>query len=344
MKTQVVIAVHTPERPLRRAIESVLADPESGVIVAAHNVSPNLLDIPSDDRVRVIEHRGDHGMPGAPRNAGLSVVTAPWVSMLDSDDRFEPGALATMRERAKQTGSQIVIAPFLKEGKRGKTWMPTFRTSGLRAYRDGLFYRTAPFGLFSRTVMRGVDYRDDVRTGEDIRVTADLYTRGLKIAHFWKDPAYVVGADAKKRITTTPMDLRESGRPWHELWDEEFVSRWDRATRHAYGVKVARIHVSDSITARSEESSWADGEFEWLAAAVQRLAAEAPNFSRPLPAGQARMMDAIKAGDLAGALSAHAAGWQGDNPRNPIHSLSEHEGPLRWRIKNYVANKRRSTK
>ena len=53
---------------------------------------------------------------------------------------------------------------------------------------------------------------------------------------------------------------------------------------------------------------------------------------------------ARSAGDLADALSAHAAGWQGDSPRNPIHSLSEHEGPLRWRIKNYVANKRRSTK
>lgn len=344
MKTEVIIAVHTSERPLRRAIESVLADPDSGVVVAAHNVSPHMLDIPSDDRVRVIEHRGDRGMPGAPYNAGVATADSEWVGIMGSDDWFEPGALATMRERAKQTGSQIVIAPFFKEGKRGKTWMPTVRTSGLRASRDGLFYRTAPLGLFRRDSIGGADFRTDVRTGEDIRVSADLYTRGLKIAHFWKDPAYVVGADAKERITTTPMDLRESGRPWHELWNEEFVSRWDRATRHAYGVKVARIHVSDSIAARPEESRWADGEFEWLAAAVQRLATEAPNFSRPLPAGQARMLDAIKAGDLAGALSAHAAGWQGDSPRNPIHSLSEHEGPLRWRIKNYVANKRRSTK
>lgn len=340
--TQVVIAVHSPQRPLRRAIDSVLADEESAVIVVAHNVAPRLLDIPDDGRVTVIEHTGEKGMPGAPRNTGLAAATSEWVSFLDSDDYFQPNALAAMRKRGQQTDSPYVIAPFFKVGKRTKSWLPTHRTHGLRPQSDGLFYRTAPFGLFRRAALDGMVYREDVRTGEDIRVSTDLWTRKRGICHFWKDPAYVVEADQSDRISMTPMDLRESGQGWHELWDEPFVKNWSNAVRHAYAVKVARIHVTDAVAARPSEEMWNEGEFDWLVEATRRLMAEDHHADRPLPRDQSDLIRAICAGDLDEALELNQRGWSDQGPRRAFDQVLEAESPLRWRIKNYVANKRRA--
>ena len=94
-----VIAVHTPTRPIARAVRSALSAGRSArVTVVCHNVDradiAAVLDgLADDDRVRLIELRDGLFSPSGPFNAGLDAADATWVSIMGSDDELEPGAL-----------------------------------------------------------------------------------------------------------------------------------------------------------------------------------------------------------------------------------------------------------
>ena len=91
----VIIPVHNRYRPVKEAIDSVLAqtftDYELVVVDDGSTDDTPLVAKEYGERIRCLrqENRG----VSAARNAGVAASTAPWLAFLDSDDRWLPGKL-----------------------------------------------------------------------------------------------------------------------------------------------------------------------------------------------------------------------------------------------------------
>jgi len=66
-----------------------------------------------DDRFQVVRQPRTRGL-GAARNAGLDLVTTPFVGFLDADDEFTPRALERMIGTLERTGSDFVIGAYTR--------------------------------------------------------------------------------------------------------------------------------------------------------------------------------------------------------------------------------------
>lgn len=335
---EIVVPVHDVERPIARAVLSVLAAPEARVVVVAHNIDPEQLEIPEDPRVTVVRLEGDLGKPGAAFDRGIAEASADWVGIMGSDDWFEPGALQRLLSRGERDGADGVIIPLAYQGGNRGFSPRTLRNRNLRAARDGLFYRTAPLGLFRREVLQNPVYQfgSQFFVGEDLAVSTRIWTSDLAISHYPDDPAYVVGSDAKRRTTLTPRPLSEQGAAWLDIWSRSWVAALDSQTRHALAVKILRTHALGAAAARQTSSRWGEGDFEWLSELVQRVLHEDPSALAPFRRASAKTLLAIAAHDLEATLATQAAERQaGPKDKFLTHSRGaflEKEAPLRWTV------------
>src|SRR5690606_20002949 len=119
-RVDVVIAVHTDERPIDRAVRSVLANaaPVRVTVVCHHvpaeRIAARLGSLPDDARargheVRLVEHDDGVPSPAGPFNEGLDLAEAEYVALLGSDDRFAPGAVDSWLVLAEETRADAVI-------------------------------------------------------------------------------------------------------------------------------------------------------------------------------------------------------------------------------------------
>ena len=97
MKISVIIPVYNAEKFLRKAIESVVLQEETGdVILVEDNSIDNSLRICREfeamyDNIRLVCHsdHGNHGA-GATRNLGVHNAECEYVAFLDADDYYLP--------------------------------------------------------------------------------------------------------------------------------------------------------------------------------------------------------------------------------------------------------------
>ncbi|WP_166986753.1 glycosyltransferase family 2 protein [Canibacter zhoujuaniae] len=257
----IVIAAHDPARPVQRAVDSVLACPAARVILVAHNTDPTAFGLKEHPRLIFMRLDGSPGIPGAPKNAGLARANLPWVGLLDSDDYFEEGALEAMLQHAIAENADAVLAPLLIVGNRHRSRLPSLRSSGLTAVRDELFYRTGPLGIFKQQLMNDApDFNTCYKTGEDLRVTAYLWSNARNIVFHWNDPAYVVTNDAHTRASTTKRSIAETGAPWLAVWDEPFIANWPKRLKVALATKLLRANYLqfDRSNLSADEETWAE--------------------------------------------------------------------------------------
>lgn len=93
-----VVPTRNREALLRRTVTAVLAqvDVDVEVVVVDEGSSDGTrawLHALDDERLRVVRHDRPRGVAEA-RNAGLALVTSPWVAFTDDDDLWAPGKLA----------------------------------------------------------------------------------------------------------------------------------------------------------------------------------------------------------------------------------------------------------
>jgi glycosyltransferase involved in cell wall biosynthesis len=100
----VTVVIPTRDRPdlVRRSLHSVLAQkgPRVDAVVVDDGSAvetARALDRLAGDRVRVAHHAQSLGVSRA-RNAGLALVTTPWVAFLDDDDYWAPDKLRSQLE------------------------------------------------------------------------------------------------------------------------------------------------------------------------------------------------------------------------------------------------------
>lgn len=116
IKVSVVIAIYNTEKYLRQTLESIqnqtLRDIE--VICVDDGSKDNSVSIiqefvDKDDRFILMKQREPSDGAALARNLGMSVAKGKYLSILDSDDFFEPNMLECAYIRAEDDGSDIVI-------------------------------------------------------------------------------------------------------------------------------------------------------------------------------------------------------------------------------------------
>jgi hypothetical protein len=346
-----VIAVHDPSRAVARAVRSLT---ESGltmgdrlrVTVVCHNIAVDAIaaTIPADlnEKVRFLELRDGIASAAGPFNAGIAAATAPYVSIMGSDDHLEPGALAGWLERTDDGAVDAVIAPQVHaDGSKVRTPPKRpFRRGDLHPVKDRLSYRTAPLGLISRRAVDrlSLSFPGGLRTGEDQSFSARLWFGGGRIVYAHGAPRYVVGADASTRVSTTSRPLSDE----FEFIDRLVSDRWYRerppAARRAIAVKVVRIHVFAGALARIESGAWSAEDHSSVAGLIARLRDAAGHFERPFSIADRRAIDALAnleadAAAIAGMLRARRRFGRPETlVTRELSGMLAVEGPLRFMV------------
>ena len=280
----VVIAVHSPRRPVARAVRSVL-DGAAGlarVTVVCHDVGVATidagLDLTPEERchVRLLGYQDHVRSPAGPFNHGLDNASAELVAVMGSDDRLEPGAVRAWLRTARERGSDVVLAPLRgADGAllrnplvRPGTGRPGPRGAApLDPVADRLAYRSAPLGLLRRaTVDRlGLRFTEGMATGEDLAFSVPLWFSGARVDMVPSAPAYVIGGDATDRVTEVVRTVAEELAAVDDLLsrvllDGGLAERMRPSQRRALAVKMLRIHVLGALSRRPRREDWRGGD------------------------------------------------------------------------------------
>lgn len=310
MLVDVVIAVHSPDRPIERVIASLMVsglptEPEASdrlrITVVCHNteVAPIRERVAAEHRgrVRFVEYADGIKSPAGPFNHGIFLATGTWVSIMGSDDSLEPGALASWLKAAGADGADVLIAPMAHAGG-GSILTPVVRRNrrtALDPVADRLSYRTAPLGLLRLAVVRslGLDFPTRYATGEDQSFSAQLWFSGAHISYGRGLPRYLVHDDAVARVTATPRSVTEDLAFATDLVDSDWFSTLDPSERASIVTKLMRIHVFGHVMLRAEAGSWCEQDADEMAEAARRLLFAAPQAARPLSLADRTLLDAV---------------------------------------------------
>lgn len=343
---EVVIACHSPERPLGRAVASVVEGNggEAAVTVVCHNCAAEDLAAAVDsrhrDRVTFVEHHDGIPSPAGPFNAGIEGARAPFVSIMGSDDRLMPGAVASWLRLQAATGADAVVTR-LALGRPANT-VPTpvvrpFRSGRIDFVRDRLAYRSAPLGLFSTATIRRMGLRllEGLRVGEDVAFTTRLYAEA-RVAYDRTGPAYVIGEDASDRVTYVLRPLRDQLAFAPPMLEDRWYGGLPLAARRSIAVKFLRIHVFGAVHYRQDPELWTEAEREDLREFTRLIVGSAPGCLEPLSLADRRLVEACldphrPPAELVAASQARRRFGRPDTllVRSPRHLL-DREAPLRF--------------
>ena len=261
----VIIAVHLAERPIARAVSSVLNGNEVAVraLVIAHNIDAekireSLGDWAQDPRVEVLELRDGVPSPSGPMNLGYDVATAPFVALLGSDDELQPG---TLDRWVKIAQDPLAPADFVLANRErpGGLIMPSppvrvGRRHNLNGARDRLAYRAAPLGLMRRSKFGHLRFPQAVPTGEDIPFSATIWSSKAKFTFAFGRPGYRAHADQKQPTTTTTKRPVAASLLWlDQILDPAAPWAKQREFRQSLIIKVLRQNIPDVARGRLPE-------------------------------------------------------------------------------------------
>ncbi|MFC7376608.1 glycosyltransferase [Brachybacterium sp. GCM10030267] len=342
----VVIACHTPERPVGRAVASILegnAD-HAHVTVVCHNRDAgdiaSAIDPAHRARVTFLEHRDRHRSASGPFNAGMRAATTPFVAIMGSDDMLAPGAVASWLTVQERTGADFVVTR-LALGTAG-SGVPTpavrmHRAGLVDLVADRLSYRSAPLGLMRREMLAatGAWLVEGAGVGGDVgMVTQLMATRPTAYDRF--GPPYVIGEDAGDRVTYVVRPIREQLGFFPDVLTAGWFRALPRGARRAIGVKLLRIHVFGAVFYRSDVSIWTEAERTDLAEITAGVIVECPGCLGPLSRADRDVVDAcldptIPAEDLVRAAKARRRHGRPATllPRRWRHAL-DREAPVRF--------------
>ena len=113
-KVSVILSVYNSERFLRQCLDSIIRQTlkDIEIICVDDDSDDNSYQIlqeyaAKDDRITAVKQR--HGGAGKARNTGLELAGGEYLSILDSDDFFEPDMLEKAYLAAEQYHAEIVV-------------------------------------------------------------------------------------------------------------------------------------------------------------------------------------------------------------------------------------------
>lgn len=190
--TSVIIAAYNVAATIERAILSALAQPETAEVIvvddASRDATADLAEqlARADARVRVIRQPANAG-PASARNRALDAATAPWIAILDGDDYFLPGRLATLHDWSEH--GDFICDTLIRVIENEAHPHPVssesqpLQTLDLADFVRGNMGEGLDMGFLKPIIRRsflaahGLRYQDKLRLGEDY----DFYGRGIAL-------------------------------------------------------------------------------------------------------------------------------------------------------------------
>ena len=346
----VTIPVHTRSRPIARAVSSIVDHTKTPtrVTVVAHNIDANIIrsnlgSLALDQRVRLLELADGIPSPAGPMNLGISQSTAPFISVMGSDDEFEPGAIDSWYSLQQATDASVIITQ-VRHSRGGRELSPPARPGRSRhmdPVKDRLSYRSAPLGLISRDVFGDLRFAEGLPSGEDLLYVTRLWFSGAGIAFSRRGPGYLVHSDAEDRVTSTPRSIVSDFAFLDHIFGDPLIEAFDSRQRTALAIKLIRVHLFDAIVNRSVLEAWPSGEREALATVARRMIAWADRPERFLSVLDRTLLDGILDGaepvELLMDLIRRRWNYRSADvviPRNPFLALTR-QSPLRTYIGGY---------
>jgi len=333
----VVIPVHTAERPIARAVRSVLSahNPKVRALVVCHNIdavriAKNLHGL-HDPRLELIEYRDQIPSPAGPLNAGVRAASSDYVTFLGSDDEFGSGSLDAWS--IELHGQQLHIGQLLADGE-GRVFAPAPRIGRfeqLNAAKDLLNYRTAPVGaLISRELISRPEspgFTEGFRTGEDITLGAYLWNRAESITYSRFHDGYRIREDGSDRVSTELPALAVLTAPIDTLLAQLWITQLDVRATTALGVKLIRNHLLESCRALAQSGKLSAADLAQANRVLNVLLQFAPRALGYMPrqdAIPARLLMRGKLADFAQRMAAPGQGslWNRVVPGNPLRVCS----------------------
>lgn len=302
-EVDLVIPVHSVTRPIKRAVASVLEHNQTStrIIVVAHNlpqelIESNLEEYSTDSRVSVYSLIDGIRSPAGPMNLGFSVSTAPYVSLMGSDDTLAPGAIDSWMKLQRATDAEFIIAPILMVDGRIDPYPPVRagkRTTKLHPVKDRLFYRSAPLGLISSKQVQNLSFSTGMGSGEDLFFTLSLIFQSKRIAYDLTGPPYVIGT-AIDRVTSQTREIAEDFRFVEEISNSSWFKNSNKATKRAIVLKILRIHLFDAIGARISDQKEFERNKQDFLSTYSRLNKLAPTAKKYLSKADYETLEALK--------------------------------------------------
>lgn len=300
-----IIAVHQIDRPIDRAVRSVLSAAKPGqarVLVVCHGLPKSEVKAKLGEelakQVTLLEHVD--GIPSAagPFNAGLTAAEAEFVSIMGSDDYLLAGSLSSWIEQATSQQLDAVLAPIvMQSGAQIRTpRLRPLRHKTLDPVRDRLAYRTAPLGLLRLAALRTPKLRfgEGFRTGEDIGLALKLWFGGTRIAMASTDTSYLVGEDAVERVTSVRLPLADEFAPLFQLLDDPWFDGLSASRRRSIAVKFARIHLLPALLVRGIEHDWAGDDGQTARRLLSLLENRAAGFDHPFSRADLKLLSGVR--------------------------------------------------
>lgn len=279
----VIIPVHTDERPIARAVASVFATTRStvGVTVVCHNIAAApiaaaLGDWAADPRVRLLELQDDLPSPAGPINLGLESTNADFTALLDSDDSYEPGAVDAWLKVQARNDADVVIPTFKYADGSSTRTPPTrpFRVRDLEGVRDRLAYRTRQHGLIRRERFPTLRMAPRLRSGEDVIQGATIWYSNARISFARGTPAYRIHEDGGERTSAAIKPISESLEFLDSVLEGDFIATLSVEQRESFAIKLLRTHIMDVLGLALQTDQ--PEETLRVAEAVRRIEAIAP--------------------------------------------------------------------
>jgi hypothetical protein len=302
-EVDVVIAVHTPDRPIARAVASVLDGNarHTRLTVVCHNVASSdiaaVLDPGHRDRVSWLEHHDGTRSASGPFNAGMRAARGEFVSIMGSDDTLRPGAVDAWLALARAHRAETVVTRLALGTPDRRVPTPPTRPTlrGLAdVVRDRLSYRSAPLGLVSTAARErlGAELVEGMPVGGDVAYVTRLWCE-TRVVVDRRGPGYLIGEDATDRVTYAPRSVEVELGFLHHLLDQPWYRAYPEAVRTAVATKLLRIHVFGAVLHRPDPQWWTPPERTALAAVVRRLQTAAPAVAAPLSRADGALLRAV---------------------------------------------------
>lgn len=350
LSVDVIVPVHSADRPIHRAVTSVLEHTSAAVqvTVIAHNIEAariqHALGVLADSpQVTLLELTDGIPSPSGPRNFGMAHTAAPYFAFLDSDDELAPGAIDSWLSIARSTGASSVLAR-IERGDAGAEPLPPTRpgrTTHLHAVRDRLAYRCTPFGLISREHFGELQFTPGLQSGEDLTYSAALWFLGTNIAYDRTGPAHIMHDDSDDRVSFAKRSVAEDFAFLDAIAESDWYPRLRRSQKRALGVKNFRLHFFDAVLARLQSPEGLGAHGEDLALVARKIERMGRGSQALLSRTDRAVIDAVAAPapDAAEVLQLLESRWNGSLetalPRNPL--LAVHRQGPRWTLRDMVA-------
>ncbi len=353
----VVIAVHTPTRPIARAVASVLEgnSEHAQVTVVCHNVEVasirNELAPEHREQVRWMVHDDGLSSASGPFNAGMRASQSRFVSIVGSDDTLEPGAVASWLDLAHATGADCVMTRLAIGSQRRRVPTPPVRAFLAKRLiadlvRDRLSYRSAPLGLVSTSARGrlGAELVEGMPVGGDVAYVTRLWCE-TRVAVDRAGPGYVIGEDARDRVTYTPRPIENELGFLTHLITQEWFTAYPPSVRTAVATKLLRIHLFGAVSNRGAPSWWTSPEREALAAVTTELLDVAPRAAAPLSIADHRLLSAMRDVTVSAEILVHAARARRRHGRpstvvpQRVRQIGHREAPPRFMAASWLASR-----